>query len=276
MGNARFMDRKLLLVDDEPNILSSLKRLFRREGYTIYTANSGNEGLEILAENRIGVIVSDQRMPHMTGVEFFTKVKKLYPDTVRIILSGYTDLNSVTDAINKGEIYKFLTKPWDDEILKLNVHKAFEAQNIRLESERQSSQMTMANELLTAKNVELANEANISKIAASMNMKALQLSQQILDNLPVAVLGLDDRGVVVMANIKAHEIFSQYTQTLIGALIYKVFHEDLVKQWLGLKGNVRYKNISLTGNDGAYNVDWVSLDDRGYILTVDKSERNDI
>ena len=114
------MDRTLLIVDDEDNILAALTRLLRREGYSILRANSGKEGLELLKDNHVGVIMSDQRMPEMTGVEFLSQVKDLYPDTVRMVLSGYTDLNSVTDAINKGAIYKFLTKPWDDELLKAN------------------------------------------------------------------------------------------------------------------------------------------------------------
>ena len=106
------MERTLLLVDDEENIVRSLKRLLRRDGYNILTANSGKEGLEVLNDDNVGVIISDQRMPEMNGTEFLSQVKVLHPDTIRIVLSGYTDLNSVTDAINDGAIFKFLTKPW--------------------------------------------------------------------------------------------------------------------------------------------------------------------
>jgi diguanylate cyclase (GGDEF)-like protein/PAS domain S-box-containing protein len=118
--------RKLLLVDDEPNIAMALKRLLRREGYQILTAASGREALEILAVNTdVGVVVSDQRMPEMSGIELLSKVKVLYPHMVRIVLSGYTELNSVTEAINKGEIYRFLTKPWEDDVLKDVIREAF-------------------------------------------------------------------------------------------------------------------------------------------------------
>ena len=109
------MERTLLLVDDEENITSALVRLLRRDGYNILRANSGEAGLALLAQNEVGVIISDQRMPEMSGVEFLSKVRERYPDTVRIVLSGYTELNSVTDAINRGAVYKFLTKPWEDE-----------------------------------------------------------------------------------------------------------------------------------------------------------------
>ncbi|MDD5250913.1 MAG: EAL domain-containing protein [Rhodocyclaceae bacterium] len=117
--------RTLLMVDDEPAILSSLKRLFRREGYTLLTAGSGAEGLELLARQEVGVVISDARMPHMHGAEFLGKVREIHPDTVRIMLSGYTDLKAVTEAVNRGELFKFLTKPWHDEELLEVVRDAF-------------------------------------------------------------------------------------------------------------------------------------------------------
>jgi diguanylate cyclase (GGDEF)-like protein/PAS domain S-box-containing protein len=115
----------LLLVDDEQNILNALRRLLRREGYHILTANGGAEALELLALHRVQVIVSDQRMPGMSGVEFLSKVKELYPGTVRITLSGYSEISNVTDAINKGAIWKYITKPWDDEALVQDIRAAF-------------------------------------------------------------------------------------------------------------------------------------------------------
>jgi EAL domain-containing protein (putative c-di-GMP-specific phosphodiesterase class I)/CheY-like chemotaxis protein len=115
----------LLLVDDEPNILNSLSRLLRREGYTILTATSPLDAFELLAQQPVHVILSDQRMPEMSGTEFFSRVRQLYPDTIRIVLTGYTDLDSVTGAINRGAIYKFLTKPWDDDLLREQIREAF-------------------------------------------------------------------------------------------------------------------------------------------------------
>ena len=116
---------RLLLVDDEPQILSALKRLLRREGYSILTATSAQEGLELLANHEVSVVMSDQRMPHMTGSEFLARVRTMYPDTIRIILSGYTDLKAVTDVVNRGEIYKFLEKPWEDAALLKTLREAF-------------------------------------------------------------------------------------------------------------------------------------------------------
>jgi diguanylate cyclase (GGDEF)-like protein/PAS domain S-box-containing protein len=115
----------LLLVDDEPNILKALTRLLRREAFNILTATSPAEAFEHLAKQPVQVILSDQRMPDMSGTEFFSRVRQLYPDTIRIVLTGYTDLESVTGAINRGAIYKFLTKPWNDDVLREQIREAF-------------------------------------------------------------------------------------------------------------------------------------------------------
>ncbi|MEC5163758.1 MULTISPECIES: EAL domain-containing protein [unclassified Janthinobacterium] len=115
----------LLIVDDDVNVLSSLHRLFRPDGYHILTAASPAEGFEMLALHQVHVIVCDQRMPVMSGTEFLSKVKEMYPETIRIILSGYTGLESVLDSINRGAIYRFYTKPWDDTQLRDNIRLAF-------------------------------------------------------------------------------------------------------------------------------------------------------
>ena len=116
----------LLIVDDDVNVLSSLHRLFRPDGYQILTASTPAEGFEMLALHRVHVIVCDQRMPSMSGTEFLSKVKELYPETIRIILSGYTGLEAVLDSINRGAIYRFYTKPWDDTTLRDNIRLAFQ------------------------------------------------------------------------------------------------------------------------------------------------------
>lgn len=118
--------RTLLLVDDEENILRALVRLLRRDGYRVLTATSAAAAFDALAMHEIQVVLSDQRMPEMSGTEFLRQVKGMYPATVRMVLSGFTDLASVTDAINRGSIYKFLTKPWEDDDLREQVRQAFQ------------------------------------------------------------------------------------------------------------------------------------------------------
>ncbi|WP_456489700.1 EAL domain-containing protein [Marinobacter nauticus] len=117
--------KTLLLLDDEANIIRALTRTLRRDGYHILSTTSVQEAFELLAENEVQVIISDQRMPEMSGTDFLSEVKAIHPDTVRIVLSGYTDLKSVTEAINQGAIYKFLTKPWDDDQIRDHIRQAF-------------------------------------------------------------------------------------------------------------------------------------------------------
>jgi CheY-like chemotaxis protein len=148
--------RTLLLVDDEPNILTALKRLFRRDGHKMLTAASGPEALEILSQHKVDVIITDQRMPGMTGVEMLRRAKTLYPDTIRMVLSGYTELQSVTDAVNEGAVYRFLTKPWDDDQLLEQARKAFEMRDLIEENHTLDARIRTTNQELVAANRNLA------------------------------------------------------------------------------------------------------------------------
>jgi len=200
------MERTLLLVDDEENITSALVRLLRRDGYTILRANGGKPGLDLLAQHKVGVIISDQRMPEMTGVEFLSRVKELYPDTVRIILSGYTELNSVTDAINRGAIYKFLTKPWEDDLLRANVEEAFRHHEMKMENVRLGFELQQANEKLLEVNQDLEQRVEKKTREVIRNLDVLRVSQEILEHLPVAVIGISEDGLIAIANQAARQL----------------------------------------------------------------------
>ena len=115
----------LLCVDDEDNILRSLTRIFRAEDFRVITANNCDDAFELLASEEVQVVVSDQRMPDMSGTEFLQQVKEKYPNTQRVILSGYSESGAIVDAINYAEIYRFVGKPWDDEELKRVVRECF-------------------------------------------------------------------------------------------------------------------------------------------------------
>jgi DNA-binding NtrC family response regulator len=107
----------ILLVDDEPEILFSLRGLLRKE-FDLHTANSGAEALEVLHAHPVHVIMTDQRMPEMTGVELLRRALAACPEAIRIVFTGYADIKAVIDGINQGQIYRYLTKPWDpDELL---------------------------------------------------------------------------------------------------------------------------------------------------------------
>ncbi|MGZ3235959.1 MAG: response regulator [Burkholderiaceae bacterium] len=203
--------RTLLLVDDEVNILSSLKRLLRRDGYNILQANSGQEGLALLADNPVDVIVSDQRMPGMTGVEFLREVKKLYPDTVRIVLSGYTELQSVTDAINEGAIYKFLTKPWEDNLIRGHIEDAFKHKELLDENLRLSRELKETNQELASANQKLEELLNRKEQQIVQDTTTIKVIREILQHIPVPILGLDEDEVVVFYNSAVHNLFQQST-----------------------------------------------------------------
>lgn len=115
----------LLLIDDEANMLSALKRMLRHENYRILTAGSGDEALALLAENQVGVILSDQLMPGMNGTELLARVRLMHPNIVRMLLSGHTGVDNLTEAINRGEIFRFLTKPWEEQELIDAIRAAF-------------------------------------------------------------------------------------------------------------------------------------------------------
>ncbi len=131
----------VLYVDDEANNLTTFKASFRRL-YQVYTAESPQAAREILEDNEIHVIISDQRMPEMTGIEFFESILTEHPEPIRMLLTGYADIQAVIDAINKGRVYKYFSKPWDEAVMRENIDKANELYISRKE------QREMTNKLL--------------------------------------------------------------------------------------------------------------------------------
>ena len=197
----------LLLVDDEPNILSSLRRLLRGDGYQIFTATSADAGLALLAEHSVDVIVSDQRMPGKTGVEFLRLVKASHPETVRIVLSGFTELKSVTDAVNAGAIYKFLTKPWDDEQLRGHIAEAFAYRAMENDNRLLGLEVSTANQQLAVANRQLEELLTRQKCQIARGELSLDIVRAALNNVPVGVLAADDEGMLVLVNRAAEAMF---------------------------------------------------------------------
>jgi len=137
----------VLYVDDEENNLSSFKATFRLK-YKVFTAISGADAISILEKNEIHVIVTDQRMPNMTGVEFLEKVLERFTDPIRILLTGYTDMNAVVDAINKGKIFHYLTKPWNEEELDKTIERAFDIYQEREKIKTMNEKLEISNSQL--------------------------------------------------------------------------------------------------------------------------------
>ena len=138
------MAEGVLYVDDEINNLNSFKAAFRRD-FNIYAASSAAEGRRILDGNEIGVIITDQRMPVTTGIEFLESVLQTHPDTIRILLTGFSDINAVIDAINRGQVYKYLVKPWQNDELRIHIQNAIEIYNLRKENKELTYKLQVAN-----------------------------------------------------------------------------------------------------------------------------------
>lgn len=130
------INRTLLIVDDEPNIIHSLSRQLRRENYNILSAYSGMAALDLLADNDIGVILSDQMMPEMDGVTFLEAAKKKKPDTVRLMLTGQSSIENTMAAVNRSQVFEYLTKPWTADTLRGTIARAFEHYNLVRENKR--------------------------------------------------------------------------------------------------------------------------------------------
>ncbi len=126
IGNPVFEGYQILFVDDEKNVLNSLKRVFRQENYRILTAVDGEEALEILGREKCQLMISDYMMPKMDGAELLREVKKNYPDMIRIMLTGHADMNAVLAAVRDGAVYKFILKPWNDDDIRVTVALALE------------------------------------------------------------------------------------------------------------------------------------------------------
>src|SRR5690606_12190583 len=146
---------RILYVDDEVNNLQAFKATFRRD-YKIFLAESAKEAREILKTEEIEIIITDQRMPEETGVEFLESIIPLYPDPIRILLTGYTDIQAVIDSINKGKVYHYLTKPWEEDYLRTVIKNAFDVYSLRKENVQLTNNLRQVNirlELLTIRNI---------------------------------------------------------------------------------------------------------------------------
>ena len=194
-------EHRLFLVDDDESITKALQRLFRKEGYEIYTALSGQEGLEVLKEAKepFSLIISDQRMPGMTGAQFLEKAKKIFPNAKRILLTGYSDMDAIVDAINKGEIHRYLAKPWNDDDLLIQIRQILEQMELEERTQKLESSVLNAIRLLSSL-VEILNPKlgeHMKQVAPLAREIAEEygLEKQQLDQIEIAGM-LHDIGLL--------------------------------------------------------------------------------
>lgn len=210
----------VLFVDDEKNIQSAVKRLLRRESYDVVIVGSGKEALEVLEKRPVDLILTDHRMPGMTGAQLLREVRLRWPETIRMILSGYAEVNAIIAAINEGEIYKYLTKPWNDEEIKLDIRRALEQRKLEAENERLTCEIKKQNDELRGLTALLDEQAKTADLK-------LSLSQEILEVIDVGVLSVNCGGIVISANRCVSELLFSGTSEIVGSLVWDVVPEEL-------------------------------------------------
>lgn len=169
------MNHKILFVDDEKSILQTMKRTFRTEPYEVLLAESGSAGIELLKQHKVSVIVSDMRMPQMDGVAFLSESMNISPDATRIVLSGYAEKDSVMQAINQGKIWSFLSKPWENEEIKIAVKNAVAVYESVLAQKELVNELAVKNEMLKEMNDALDQKVKEKSWELQARAEALEM-----------------------------------------------------------------------------------------------------
>lgn len=209
---------KILCVDDERNILRALKRVFiEYENYELLTANSGEDALKLVEQQpEIPVIISDYRMPGMSGVEFLARSAEINPDSIRIILSGFADTAAMLEAINIGHVFKFIPKPWNDEDLCATVAQAVEIATLKRRNKELQFELQQRNKELNEINANLGKIVQQRTESLQMRSQVLQMAQDILEQMPLGVIGLDTENHIVLINSFALDLLSDDTPIILG------------------------------------------------------------
>lgn len=183
----------ILCVDDEPNVLASLRRLFHAQGYRVLTAQDGHIGLRMLETEPVDLVISDMRMPEMDGAQFLAQVRTRWPETMRLLLTGYSDTQSILDAINQGEIYRYITKPWDDNDIVLIMRHALERQVLEREKRRLEALTHRQNEDLKALNATLERKVDERTAELQAANQALAAANEKLTMANGALVQVNDK-----------------------------------------------------------------------------------
>jgi response regulator RpfG family c-di-GMP phosphodiesterase len=222
--------RTLLLVDDKADVLAALRRMLRLEGYKILTALGGEAGLEILKKQSVDVILSEQRMQYMSGVEFLAQARLIQPDSVRMALTGYLEIQAIAKTVNEGAIYKFLTKPWDDEQLRATLREAFAHKALADDNRRLAAELSLANQNLVLANQRLHVLLEEKQRQVLRDEKVLDVLHEVMQILPFPLLGVDDSGMIAAANEAARQAFeAQCHALLLGQQISALLPPELLR-----------------------------------------------
>lgn len=264
----------ILYVDDEEDNLIVFNSAFRRD-YEVHLAKSGMEGLEIMKKHPIHVIITDQRMPEMTGIQFLEKVIPVYPDSIRMILTGFSDIEAIIQAINTGRVYRYITKPWSKEELKINIDKGLETYYLREQNRKLIDDLKEANQTLEQKVIERTKmiEAQNSEITASIHyarriQNALLPRDEDFDRLfpsyfvlskPKDIvsgdyywLGVkDDKVVIAVADCTGHGVPGAFMSLLGVSFLNEILNKSVIIRANEILNQLRgqvIKSLRQTGN----------------------------
>ncbi|MBA2251535.1 MAG: response regulator [Nitrospirales bacterium] len=198
----------ILCVDDEPGIVRSIRRILKAEPVNVLIAASGAEGLEILRKQSVALILTDYRMPEMNGIEFLEQAAPLCPDAFRMILTGYAEAHVLVEAVNRGQIYKILYKPFQEEDIKLTVRSGLEHHARNRENRALLEELGQRNKQLAILNQKLKNGLEGTQADLTISSTALGIAQQLLNEIHAAVIGVEPSGQIVLANKLANVWFA--------------------------------------------------------------------
>jgi CheY-like chemotaxis protein len=198
----------ILCVDDEPGIVRSIRRILKAEPVNVLTAAGGPEALDILRKQSVSLILTDYRMPEMNGIEFLEQAAPLCPDAFRMILTGYAEAHVLVEAVNRGQIYKILYKPFQEEDIKLTVRSGLEHHARNRENRALLEELGQRNKQLAILNQKLKSGLEGTQADLTISSTALSIAQQLLNEIPAAVIGIEPSGQIVFANKLANEWFA--------------------------------------------------------------------
>ncbi len=260
-------EARIMLVDDEQSVLNALQRFFRRNGYQVTTCTSGHDALEILEKSEpYNLVISDYRMPGISGLDFLRIVRARWPDTVRIVLSGFADSDAIISATNEGNIYKFISKPWDEVFLLRSIEEALELNASNLRRVTQSRMLDEA----------LSHLGSIQSDGLVSQSQILSAYHTLLDQMPVGLIGVDSKGEIVSMNERACNMLGLSLAPL-GEMFYQALPAflDMASDSRGSK----IKNNTLSINGRQIQVLLKNLKDEGMegiILILVLLERSDL
>lgn len=206
----------VLLVDDEENILKSLRRTLRRSQVEIVTATSGRDALYIMENTEIDLIISDMRMPEMSGAEFLAEAARLYPNTIRILLTGYADLESTIAAVNEGKISRYLNKPWNDDEIRQVVEENLRSKLLEVRNQQLSEELVQKNQQLEILNASLEEKVAERTEGLKQANRAISQGYEHMVMLASSIAAMRDESVANAASVKAamaEEIARQLNMT---------------------------------------------------------------